>query len=39
MNESKNEMLAEVSKTKFILNLRYIWGKKNWSLLSDALVQ
>ena len=28
MNESKNEMLAEVSKTKFILNLRYIWGKK-----------
>lgn len=28
MNESKNDMIAEVSKTKFILNLRYTWKKK-----------
>lgn len=27
MNESKNEMLGEVSKIKFILNLRYTWKK------------
>lgn len=32
MNESKNDMIAEVSKTKFILNLRYTWKKKNIKL-------